>query len=139
MAVADPVELDLAAIRLRLRRRAQRKVTRAERIQTLRLCKLSNEQIRLEMGLSVDQFRRAASWLDDAAVESRMSPAGVLPLHTALEEYAARHVRGVVRVGLLRQGGNDRLAIQERLGITRRQFDEALTWWRDAMVDSGGM
>lgn len=106
---------------------------RASRIATLLLADLSNESAREEMRLSVDAYKRARAWLRAAIAEARLS-AELLSVDDALRRFSERHVEGTIRVGLLRQAGCERDEIQQRLGITRDEYDTAWEWFRDALV-----
>jgi hypothetical protein len=134
MAVADPEQaVDHQAVWLCLRRGAYRKATRAERIGTLQILKYSHEQARRLLEVPVEVYNRANRWLLAAAHESETGGA-FLPLHDALKAYADRHVEGVVRVGMLREGGMRRAEVQSQLGITDLEYETAWTWWRDAVA-----
>lgn len=83
------------------------------------------------MGLTVAEYRNVRRWLSEAVDEADASE-GVLTLDQALDEYAARHVEGVIRLGLLKGRGLPELEIRTRLGISREQYRRGLEWWRES-------
>lgn len=124
-------------VRLRLRQRAAHKVALAERLAVLQLQRMPHEEARWRMGLTVSEYRAVRRWLKDAVDEADASD-GLLRLHEALDEYAARHVEGVIRLALLRARGSPELEIRARLRITREQYRTSLEWWREAQDDAPG-
>lgn len=109
---------------------------RASRIATFQLAGVSHERARVELGLSVEQYRRARRWLRAAVTESLL---GIdLPtVDEALRRFGERHVEGVIRVGLLKDEGRSRQQIREQLGITDDEYDAASEWWRDGQAYTG--
>lgn len=118
-------------VRVRLRQRAAHEITLAARLAVLQLQRLPHEEARWRLGLTVTEYRDVRRWLA-AAVDEADASEGVLTLDEALSEYAARHVEGVIRLGLLRAQGCPELEIRSRLRITREQYRRGLDWYRDA-------
>lgn len=131
MPGVDEDAIDLQAVRLRLRQGAHRKATRAERIGTLQILGYSHRQARRRLELPVEPYNRANRWLLAGAHESETGDP--LPIHDALQAYAERHVDGVMRVGMLREGGARKSDVMKQLGISELEYETAWTWWRDAV------
>lgn len=121
------------AVRLWCRRHAARTREQAMRIAPLRLAGQSHEQARLQVGLTVEQYRRAKRWLNDAIALSAGSP-DALSLEDAITIIADRHVETVLRLGLLRAQGQTRQQIRKTLELSDDQYEIADEWRRDALA-----
>jgi hypothetical protein len=109
------------------------KARRASRIATFQLAGVAHDDARVQMELTVEQYRRARRWLRLAVTESLMSEE-LLTVDESLRQYADRHVERVLRVGLLKDQGCGREQAREQLGITDEDYGVCAEWWRDAQA-----
>lgn len=136
MGVGTPTVIDagrLRAIRMWCRRHADQKSALAKRILPLKYAGLSHEQIRIQLGLTVEGYRRVKRWLNDSVAESNAS-ADQLSVDEALGEHADHQVDLVTRFAQLRQRGRLRGEVQERLGLSDEAFERTDEWFRDALA-----
>lgn len=121
------------AIRLWCRRRAEGKSALARRVLPLRYAGRTHQQIRLDLGLTVERYRKVKRWLADSVAESNASDAH-LSVEDALREHADRQVELVMRLGELREQGATRQQIREHLGLTEDGLLATEEWWLDALA-----
>lgn len=138
LGVRTPTVIDrdtMRAIRLWCRRRADQKVQRAHEMEPYWLKRSTpHEEIRYQLGLTVDEYRRSRRWLDRAADRCTESD-DHLGVDEALRAIADEHVDLVMRYGILREERSMTFEeIREQLSLPERDLDYVAEWWRDAMA-----
>lgn len=123
----------LRQIKLWCRRHASQKSALAKRVLPLRYAGLSHEQIRIQLGLTVEGYRRIKRWAADAVAESNAST-DYLSVEEALDQHAERQVELVLRLAHLKQQGLARQQLREHLGLTDDGLDRTDEWLRDALA-----
>lgn len=112
--------------------RAGRKCDWVLRIAPLRYTDMSHEQVRLRVGLTVEEYRRTKRWLNEAVARCAGSP-HPLTLDQALEEISRHHVSMALRVGMMRESGRTRDQIRAALKLSEEEYDMAGEWYRDGL------
>lgn len=134
----------LRQIKLWCRRHASQKSAIAKRVLPLRYAGLSHEQIRIQLGLTVEGYRRVKRWVADAVAESNTST-DYLSVEDALDRHCEQQVELVLRFAALKQQGASRQEIREHLKLTEEGLDRTDEWYRDSLAatehdpDEGGI
>lgn len=124
----------MRAIRLWCRHRADHKIQRVHDMEPYWLKRTPHEEVRYQLGLTVDEYRRARRWLD-AAVDRCTESQEHLQVYEAVRAIADEHIDLVTRYGILREEqGLGFEEIREHLGVSERTLDLVAEWWRDALA-----
>lgn len=123
---------EVRCIHLWCRRRATQKVQRALDMMPWWLRRTPHEEVRFQLGLTVEEYRSARRWLAQAADRCADS-SDHLSIHETLLVIAEEHVGLVIRFGFLK-GSHTHEQLRSMLGVSERDLDVISEWWRDGMA-----